>query len=205
MDIFGSYDAGFEALRILIKNQTRPTLIAIAGASCSGKSYLAESLSHLGVSMVVPLDNYFRDRDDPDLPRDESGRMIFDLPDSYLVQQFIRDVYLLLHGQPVMLPQYDKKTNRQLPPGVLIGGNFKIIIAEGLFAISLLGGLKHRMIKVYLDVDQQICLDRRIKRDTVAFGVAPARVEEIYQQKVLPYLRQYVFCQQQQADIIIRG
>jgi uridine kinase len=202
MTMICDFNQGLKTISILAKKCEEKLFIIISGPSCSGKSFLAERLVQLFPASLLPLDNYFRDKNDPNLPRDESNRIIFDQPDSYLTDLFIADVISLSVGDSILMPHYDKKTNSQLNSQTLLSSQDRNIV-EGLFAISLLNNLSLRMIKVYLDIDQGICLERRIERDTRAFDISADKVREIYRLKVLPYIDRFILAQRNQADIII--
>lgn len=201
-----------EGLRRIIdrvKTLSRPTVIVIAGPTCSGKTFLAKRLisvlANEGLpALRVPLDAYFKDLADPTLPRDSHGRCIFDLPQAYHEKEFAEAVTDLQAEKRIFLPIYDRATNtRKAGPGIICR-SLPVIIAEGLFAIRILAGLDRSVVRVYVDTDLDLCLKRRIKRDTRRYGVSPEAVESFFRNKILPY--HYLMEEQRnKADIILKG
>jgi uridine kinase len=61
------------------------------------------------------------------------------------------------------------------------------------------------MIKVYLDTDNMVCLNRRIKRDVKLFGVSAEQVRDLFLTKVIPCQLQFVVPQKIKAQILIKG
>lgn len=193
----------------LISGANGKALIVIAGGSCSGKSYFADKLSSEldKLSMpnsVVHLDNYFKDLDDPSLPRSESGRRLFDDPNSYHMFDFIFDVSKLISGKAIRMPAYDKAVCKRIVGSEMSVEPSNIIIAEGLFAISMLRCLESiEKINVFIDASESLRLDRRIKRDALKYGISEDKIRKTFLEKVEPCHLRYVEPQKNQARIII--
>lgn len=207
------FDHGLELLSCLMDvlinqmKETNPMLLAVAGGSCSGKSLLAQRLAEdlkknsLDVS-VLNFDDYYKDKNHLSFPFDEAGRAIFDLPESYLLDEFRHDVEILLSGQSIASPVYDKKTNKRLPG---IGRKVKtgsIIVTEGLFVLQALDGLDN-VLKIFIEADNDIRVARRIKRDTGLLHDTEADTLRFILERVEPYYQKYVAPQIEQADIVI--
>lgn len=192
----------------LISEKSKPFLVAVAGGSCVGKSYFAEKLAGAlfitGIeSTTVPLDNYFKDRDDASHPRDEIGKLILDVPDSYDSGRFTEQVMKLLKGEWVKLPAYDKKTCRlKISEGVILLPK-PVIIAEGLYAIRFLSGIWPDMISVYLRAGRNVSLQRRIMRDVAAYNVTEEKVRKFFLDSVEKYFKSWNIQQMKQADLVI--
>ncbi len=202
--------SGLNKLTEVITQASKPVLVIVAGGSCSGKSYLAvklkTELEQVGilVSMIL-LDNYFRDIDDPDFPRNENGRRLFDVPDSYYQDEFVEHASILLLGKSIRMPDYDVPTNKRLSSqGELVEAN-PVIIAEGLFAIRMLNNAHSNLIRVYIEASEKLRLERRINRDTVRYNVLSEKVEETLRVKVLPCHYRFIEPQKQFTDFIVKG
>ncbi|MFH0878045.1 MAG: adenylyl-sulfate kinase [Candidatus Omnitrophota bacterium] len=197
-----------EILR-LIERSKKPVLVLIAGASCSGKTSLALELKKkihrqgLGVS-VLSLDEFFKDIDDPGLPRNEEGQKLFDTVNSYHYMEFLKILHALVSGIDARTPCYDIVKAKRVPDKLRLIKASPVIIAEGLFVISLADECWRDMVKVYIDTDMDTCLKRRIERDTIRFGVSKEQVEREWHQKVLPNYERFVSPQLSQADIVIK-
>lgn len=207
------FEHGLELLSCLMDvllnqmKESNPILLAIAGGSCSGKSLLAQKLEEalkiisLNVS-VLNFDDYYKDESHPNFPFDDAGRAIFDLPESYLLAEFRRDVELLLSGQSITSPVYDKKTNKRL---LGLGREVKagyIIVTEGLFVVQALDGMDD-VLKIFIEADNDIRIARRIKRDTGLLHDTAEDTLRFIKERVEPYYQKYVAPQIEQADIVI--
>jgi uridine kinase len=160
-----------------------PRLIGIAGASCSGKTELARWLGARLGAPILNLDHYYNDL--PDLPFEVRARQNFDEPaalDSPLILQHAR---ALSRGQSICAPQYDFATHRRAPAREIVTPA-RFVILEGLFALywpelrSLLD------LSVYVDTPDEVCLERRLARDTVERGRTRESVLEQYAATVRP-------------------
>jgi uridine kinase len=187
------------------RTSVTPFLVIIAGPSCSGKTFLAKRLqAELEESVCLPLDWYFRDFNDPQLPIDDAGRSLFDTPGSYHQEEYQKDVKDLSAGELIWAPKYDIANNRRVVGERKLISPKREIIAEGLFAIMFLNQHFTNKICVYLDTPSELCLERRVARDVAQFGVTPQSVVRVYQKMVEPYNRLHVFPQLSQADIVLR-
>ncbi|MFH0891693.1 MAG: hypothetical protein V1867_02840 [Candidatus Falkowbacteria bacterium] len=207
--VFG-FDEGLKELERIFSSASDGVMLAIAGGSCSGKSFLAaalrQNLLNRGLTVsVLPLDNFFKDKDDPDIPRDSIGRKLFDVPESYRHCLFRHCAEQLSSGMDVYIPDYRKATN-----SILSDQGEKIThcprrIAEGLFVIDFLRDIGGPKKTVFVDTPEETRLSRRVRRDTERFGVTEARVVEFWETRVKPNYIRYVEPQREEADIIIYG
>jgi len=204
-------------LSLMISIRSEPiVLVAIAGGSCSGKSYFMRCFSnHLteqgNSHSLLRLDDYFKDIDDPTLPRDDKRRVIFDSPNSYRHELFLRHLRELARGKSVDCPVYDLANNR-----VVLAESKKvlpqrIILAEGLHAIRFVELIKkdrHRFygvysIAVFIDASTETRLARRIERDKKLFNVAKELVENYFFSKVEPAHQEFIEPQRNLANLIV--
>lgn len=184
-----------------------PILIVISGGSCSGKSYLANILAgainpFMRIS-CIGLDNYFKDIDDPSLPRNAKGSRLFDRPDSYHCEEFVSHVSDLMSGKSISMPIYDQVSCRRISGQYLIIELADIIVAEGLFAITILKNIKKNKINVYVDASEKIRLERRTTRDILRYGVSEDVVVSKFFEKVKPCHTEFVEPQKNIADIVL--
>ncbi|MBB5959152.1 uridine kinase [Saccharothrix tamanrassetensis] len=108
----------------------------LAGPSGSGKSTLA---AHLGWP-VLRLDDFYREGDDPLLPRDEAGRPDWDAEESWDTRSALDAVIELARTGRVEAPVYAIGEDRRVGCHVVEAqGPF---IAEGLFADRLVAGCR---------------------------------------------------------------
>ncbi|HEX6346953.1 uridine kinase [Umezawaea sp.] len=107
--------------------------VLLAGPSGSGKSHLA---AHLGWP-VLRLDDFYRDDDDPLLPRDATGLADWDAPDSWDTAAAVAAVVELARTGRVEAPTYSLSESRRTGCHAVVLGDAPAFIAEGLFADRL--------------------------------------------------------------------
>ncbi|NTW21934.1 AAA family ATPase [Candidatus Falkowbacteria bacterium] len=199
----------YEAARMIastVLGKQLPLVVCITGPTCSGKSTLAEALAkdpfmksyHIE---TIRYDDYMRNADDPMMPRLD-GKIIYDHPQAYHGSEFTSHVRSLMLGRNAESPVYDTVTNRRTaakrplkPP--------KILIAEGLFVFEMVKHLDARKLFVYLDVSLEVCLSRRIDRDTRLYAVTDEQVKTVFGTRVWPIWQPYGKKQKEMAEIIL--
>lgn len=189
-----------------IFGRTVPLLVEIAGPTCSGKSSLAKQLPTEAFIQpysvgTLGLDDYMRNHDDERLPR-LIGKSLYDHPQSFHTVEYFSDVRCVMSGGNISAPIYDTANNRRCQERRLVTAP-QVLITEGLFTIQLLSYLTVPKFTIYLDVPPAICLERRIKRDTVLYGVTPERVEEVFWTRVWPIYEPFGEVQKQLADLVL--
>ncbi|WP_308258627.1 uridine kinase family protein [Saccharothrix obliqua] len=137
-------------------------VVLLAGPSGSGKSTLA---AHLGLP-VLTLDDFYREGDDPLLPRDALGRPDWDAEDSWHTDDALRAVVELATTGKVEAPVYALGEDRRVGcHAVTADGPF---IAEGLFADRLVAGCREAGVlldAVVLAPGAAVTFARRFARD----------------------------------------
>lgn len=182
---------------------TPPRLVTVSGCTQSGKTTLSRDLASLLVlATVVEMDWYFRDADDPLLPRDERGRPSYDRPDAFHTDAFRTAVVTLLAGSTVLTPVYDIATNRRMD-WVRFLEPAPTVIAEGLFALRALARCWPRTLHVYVRADLTVRTARRSARDAPRYGLTPERVAAHVRERIVPDELRWICPQERDADLII--
>lgn len=178
--------------------------VILAGITCSGKTtsarLLQKQLSEKYTVSIVSQDDYFKDL--PDIPCSREGYLT-DSIDAFRTEEFRCDVRQLLQDGAAVMPVYDVASNRRLSKSKTVRAG-QINIFEGLHTISLLRDLDDRLT-VFVDTPIDVCLDRRIARDTAAFGVPEGRIRQYWNACILPMSERYIFPQKAYADLILNG
>jgi uridine kinase len=187
----------------MCKNIFTPKLIAIAGGSASGKTTVARRvLQQIGEAnaLILTMDAYYSDLSY--LPQQERAHVNFDHPNAVDMPLFKAQVTTLKHGQAVRKPVYDFSTHTRAAKPVLVKPK-KIIIIEGLF--TLIDDTINRLydMKVFVRADEDVRLNRRLKRDIEERGRTEQSVREQYERTVKPMHDIYVAPAGNKADIII--
>jgi len=187
-----------------IKN-TRSFTIGICGGSGSGKTTLLRRISEAFKSTtpaVFSMDNYYHSIDEQH--RDQNNIVNFDLPTALNEKQLTEDFHSLAAGNVIEVKEYffnappDKNVLLTIQPS-------ELLIVEGLFLFHY-EGVKERLdFSVYVDVDHETQLDRRIYRDQETRGYS--REDIIYQwdNHVIPCYENYILPYKDSADFVFRN
>jgi len=128
----------------------------------------------------------------------------FDSPDSLDAALLIEHVQQLASGESIEKPVYDFTTHSRKSEAERVDPR-PFIIIEGLFTLYWEEIRKLSGTKVYVDLGEEICLERRIERDIKERGRTRESVLEQYATTVLPMAKQYVYPTRAHADIVVTG
>lgn len=197
---------GLDQIKAFINSHDAPILVLVSGGSCSGKTTFANTLyQELGASVVtlLHLDDYFRNINDPVIPKDSRGCPLFDVPDAYCEEEIVQAITDLLNGQTVWVPRYYVPTNMRISgKGVQAKPN-KVLVVDGLFAIHFLARRFPFSINVYVRAEPEIRLQRRINRDTTKYHIPRQYVISYFLNTVMRYHTLFVSPQKELAGIIV--
>ena len=177
--------------------------IGICGASGSGKSTLAEELATMvnRSILIINQDAYYYDH--PDLPFEDRCRLNYDEPGIFDHDLLLEDVRALLSGQRVLRKRYDYTAHRRAPQAEEYLEPHDVIVVEGIHAFYD-ERLRDMMdLKLFVRVDSDICLLRRIQRDINERGRAIDNISTQYLTTVKPMFDQYIRNYEQYADVIV--
>lgn len=178
-------------------------LIGICGASGSGKSTLAKELSEKvkGKIRIINQDAYYLDH--PTLTFEERTHLNYDEPSIFDHDLLLEDMKMLLSGKPVTKKAYDYVEHRRADHSDEWIEPAEVIILEGIhvFYDQRLRDLMN--LKLYVHVEPDICLLRRISRDINERGRQIDGIAEQYLTTVKPMFDQYIRNYIQHADVIV--
>jgi uridine kinase len=178
-------------------------VVGIAGGSASGKTLFLNRLRALlpeGAVCIVSQDNYYRPREEQ--ARDENGQVNYDLPTSIDREAFKNDVRLLMSGQSITRSEYTFN-NPNIPARKVVVESAPIIVVEGLFVFHY-AEIRHMLnLRVYLDVREEIKLQRRIERDATERGYDESTVRYQWEHHVLPSFKKFLKPYRDDSHIII--
>lgn len=177
--------------------------IGICGASGSGKSTLAEELARMVNKsiLIINQDAYYYDH--PDMSFEERCKLNYDEPSIFDHDLLLEDVRALLSGQRVLRKRYDYTAHRRAPQAEEYLEPHDVIVVEGIHAFYD-DRLRDMMdLKLFVRVDSDICLLRRIQRDINERGRAIDNISTQYLTTVKPMFDQYIRNYEQYADVIV--
>jgi uridine kinase len=177
-------------------------VIAIAGGSGSGKTWLAGELKrrlrpHAG---LLSLDDFYRDLSH--LTPHEREHTNFDAPNAIDWPLFVACLEGIRAGKRVSIPSYDFSTHTRKPE-MRRWQPRPLVIVEGLWPwwradLKQLFGWR-----IYQDCPPAICLARRLRRDIQERGRTEASVRDQWRRQVHPMFVRFVEPQAGSANIVI--
>jgi uridine kinase len=186
---------------------SKTTVIAIAGASASGKSLFAETiyqellpeLGSNGIS-IIKEDAYYRDQSD--MPMSARLNTNYDHPTAFEHELLNTQLTSLITQNPVNCPISCYKTHTRIIETVEVKPT-RIILVEGILLLSNPELRNCFDIKVYIDTPLDICLIRRIERDTRERERSLESITNQYLTTVRPMYHQFIEPSKTWADLIV--
>ena len=180
-------------------------IIGIAGGTGCGKTtvvqQIVEQLPKCEVC-IISQDSYYKDL--KHLTIQERSSQNFDHPNALDLDLLKKHLITLKNGEEITQPIYDFNTHSQISSTKIIHPK-EIIIVEGTLAVSK--KMLHQLydIIIYINQDQNTCLERRIKRDIAERGRTEKCIIEQYNSTVKPMFEKFIYPCRQIAHEIIPG
>jgi len=203
-----------------IVNENRP-IVLIAGPTSSGKTTFAARLSvQLRANGVTPhvigLDNYYHNRGDGRIPKDEYGNEDYETIVAIDTAQITKDLKALLKGQRVEIPTFNFLTGKREYKGRFLElAKNDVLILEGIHGLNELiseGIPPGHKFKIFISALTQINIDdhnripttdtrlvRRIVRDFQSRGTSAVDTIDRWP-SVLRGEAKYIYPHQEEAD-----
>lgn len=118
--------------------RVNPHVVLLAGPSGTGKSHLADTLG----LPVVRLDDFYRDGDDPALPRSPLGIADWDDPASWDADRAVAALIQLCRNGSADMPVYDIAADGTIGHRTVHTAGAPLIVAEGIFADQIVAKLR---------------------------------------------------------------
>ena len=180
-------------------------IVGICGGSGSGKTTLLRRLAshfdHLKPT-VFSMDNYYLPIEEQMV--DENGQVNFDLPTALDRKLLADDLLRLKRGESIEVKEY----HFNAPPGknVLITLEpSALIIVEGLFLFHYEEVRDLLDYSIFMSVDQEVQLDRRLYRDQESRGYSREAILYQWENHVLPCYDNFLQPYEQEADFRFRN
>ena len=177
-------------------------VVGICGGSGAGKTTLTRRLvERLGdaEASVLAYDAYYRDLSH--LTFAERRRCNYDHPDSLDSELFLEHLDALRRGIAVDVPVYDFSTHT-------LSGRFerveaaRLLLVEGILLLALAEAVERLDYSVFLDVPEDVRLQRRIHRDMTERGRPEDHVRRQFAATVAPMHDAFVQPSRHRADRI---
>jgi uridine kinase len=183
------------------------TIIAIAGASASGKSLFSQTIYkelvnelEPGAIAIIEEDAYYKDQSH--LPMAHRTQTNYDHPDAFEHKLMLQHLTQLRNGESVEVPMYDYSQHTRSETTRKVAAA-QILIVEGILLLSDKALNKEFDIKVFIDTPLDICLMRRMQRDMEKRGRTLQSVVDQYQATVRPMFYQFIEPSKHNADLVV--
>ena len=182
-------------------------IIAITGASASGKSSIASTVhkelcNELGCQEIgiIAEDSYYKDQSH--LEMSERIKTNYDHPSSMDRDLLIQHLKDLKNGTAVDIPVYSYVDHTRTGETKHFTPK-KIVILEGILLLTDERVRQLADISVFVDTPSDICFIRRLQRDMEERGRSLQSVIDQYRATVRPMFMQFSEPSNQYADIVI--
>jgi len=177
-------------------------IIGICGASGSGKSTLAQELCKaIGDGCtVINHDSYYRNH--PHLSFEERCLLNYDEPEIFDHDLLLEDMKTLLDGKPITKKQYDYANHCRADSDELIYPS-EVLIVEGIHVFYDERLCELMFLKLYMSVEPDVCLLRRIARDINERGRSIDSISMQYLTTVKPMFDKHIRNYIELADVIV--
>ncbi len=185
------------------KNPLPPVIIGIAGGSGSGKTTVAYRVREACPGKTIQIihhDSYYKDNSH--LPIEDRASINYDHPKAFETKLLVDHLRCLRQGLAVEIPRYDYSIHSRLPKTDTCEPA-DIIFVEGILVLESKMLRKLMDIRLYIDVDADERVLRRLKRDTTERGRSMESVIDQYLNVVRPMHLQFVWPSKRYAQLII--
>ena len=177
-------------------------IIGICGASGSGKSTMAKALCQRVEKSCIYIkqDSYYKDH--PELCFEERERINYDEPEAFEHDALRDDLIRLRNGQSITAKEYHYTQHRPGHPGFTIEPA-DVVLIEGIHVFYDPEVRDLMDFKIYIQVDPDVCLLRRVKRDIRDRGRNIESVYRQYLETVKPMYEKHIRNYVEHADLIV--
>ena len=180
-------------------------IIAIAGGTGSGKTYLSRNILKLypkGNILIIEQDSYYKDISTLNFKmRSEQN---FDHPSAIDSKLLAMHLQKLLDGKSIQMPQYDFSRHLKMKKTKSVKQHC-IIIVEGILMLHYIKLHKFYTLKIFIDTPEDTRIIRRMDRDINERGRTEKSINAQYFATVKPMHEKFVEPSKAHADIIING
>jgi uridine kinase len=176
--------------------------IGVCGASGSGKTTLSHELvrSIHASCVVINQDAYYFDH--PELTLEKRSKLNYDEPAIFDHDALLSDITALLLGLPINRKAYDFSLHRRCDTDDIVYPA-DVLLLEGIHAFYDRRLYDRMYLKLYINVEADICLLRRINRDIKERNRSIESITTQYLTTVKPMYDKYIRNYINHADVIV--
>lgn len=180
-----------------------PVIILIGGGTGSGKSTLASNINGRlsDYTTLISMDDYYKDQSA--VPEVERELINYDSPEVIDIELLGSNIEKLRRGEVIDEPIYDFTTHTRKSETTRIESS-PVIIVEGIMALRFESLRSMANVKLYVDVDDDERIIRRILRDTTSRSRNLESIVYQYRSTVKPMHQLVVDPTKKYADFILQ-
>jgi uridine kinase len=180
-------------------------IIGICGGTCSGKSTISQKIKEFykdkGV-IKINTDSYYKDHSK--LSFNKRAVINFDHPNSIDFTLLIKHLNELIKNKSIKEPIYSYKSHKRLKKNKLLEPK-RIIILEGLHIFCNDELINLIDFGLFLNLDSQTRLKRRIKRDIKERGRTEEEVINRFNEMCEPMYKKFIYPSRKKANTVINS
>jgi uridine kinase len=180
-------------------------IIGICGGTCSGKSTISQKIKEFykdkGV-IKINTDSYYKDHSK--LSFNKRAVINFDHPNSIDFTLLIKHLNELIKNKSIKEPIYSYKSHKRLKKTKLLKPK-RIIILEGLHIFCNDELINLIDFGLFLNLDSQTRLKRRIKRDIKDRGRTEEEVINRFNEMCEPMYKKFIYPSRKKANTVINS
>ncbi len=186
------------------KSMDTPRLIGIAGASGSGKSFVADRIVEKtkDACLCLRIDNFYRDQSH--LSREEKASKNYDIPTAIDWATLLTAINALQRSTSANVPVYDF-TRHTRNSRYIRQDPAPVILLEGLWVFHFPEIKQLFSTTIYVDCPSRVRLERRISRDAKNRGRSENSIRNQFEKQVLPAEESWVLPQKGAADFVVES
>jgi uridine kinase len=127
-----------------------------------------------------------------------------DVPEALDQPLLVAHVRALAEGTAIEKPVYDYATHSRKQQGERVEPG-EYVVLEGLFALYWPEVRDLLELMVFVDIDHETALERRVERDVRERARTEATVREVYADKVRPNFDRFVYPTKEFAHVVVDG
>ena len=216
-----SYHSKIGEIAARVVNSEDIRIVLLAGPSGSGKTtsanMLADAIRDRGEEvLVISLDDFYRNTDDPNYPRLASGEQDFETVEALDIPTLNETLADIAAGREFLVPKYDFKKSKRTEMRKYASMAHGCVIIEGLHALNpaVFSPLpKEKVLKIFISVStnvndgtervisgRKMRFIRRMIRDSIYRATGAERTLEIWE-NVLHGEDKYLYPNRIYADV----
>ena len=180
-------------------------IIGVFGGTGSGKTTIVNQILSKfasGEMHVISQDAYYKDNSE--ISYEERCLLNYDHPNSIDFELLYTHLKDLKKGFSISQPVYDFKIHNRTKKTVKISPK-KVIILEGILIMNYPKLRSILDLKVYIDANSDIRMERRVNRDISERGRTPKEVINRYITMLIPMHKKFISPMKLHADMVVEN